>query len=66
MATQYISPRQVEERYGITRSHLGVLRHEGKGPKYYKPTPRKVLYNEADVTEWLEASAHDGTDPKES
>lgn len=66
MHIQYLTPRQVEERYGITRSHLGVLRHEGKGPKYYKPTPRKVLYNEADVTEWLEASAHHGAGPKES
>ncbi|WP_022891226.1 helix-turn-helix transcriptional regulator [Agromyces subbeticus] len=66
MDTQYLSPKQVEERYGITRSHLGVLRHEGKGPKWFKPTPRKVLYAVDDVTEWIEASAHDGINPKES
>ncbi|GAA1768442.1 helix-turn-helix transcriptional regulator [Agromyces humatus] len=66
MHTQYLSPLQVEERYGITRAHLAVLRHEGKGPRYYKPTPRKVLYTEADVSAWIEASAHDGTEPEES
>lgn len=56
MPTSYLNPLQVEERFGITRSHLAVLRHEGKGPPYRKPTPRKVLYVEAEVAEWIDAS----------
>ncbi|WP_448002547.1 helix-turn-helix transcriptional regulator [Agromyces bauzanensis] len=67
MPTSYLSPKQVEEQFGITRAHLAVLRLKGEGgPKWYQPTPRKVLYTAADVTAWIEASAHVGTQPEET
>ncbi|MFZ4894660.1 helix-turn-helix transcriptional regulator [Plantibacter sp. Mn2098] len=40
----------------MTTNNLAQLRFTGKGPKFLKPTPRTVVYREADVIEWLEAS----------
>lgn len=46
---------------GFTKGHLAQLRYTGKGPRFYKPTPRTVLYREADILEWLESSARTST-----
>ncbi len=46
---------------GMTVGLLAQLRFRGNGPRYYKPTPRKVLYRESDLLEWLDASARTGT-----
>jgi len=45
----------------MTRNNLAQLRFKGQGPRYFKPTPRTVLYTEADVVEWIESSARTGT-----
>ena len=59
----YLSPKQVAEMVpGFTHQHLAQLRYKGGGPKYLKPTPKKILYREEDVIEWLGASAHLRTD----
>ena len=42
---------------GLTKSQLAQLRYAGGGPKFFKPTPRLVLYDEADIFEWIEQSA---------
>lgn len=53
----YLTPKQVCDLVpGLTVAHLGQLRFTGKGPKFLKPSPRKVIYRERDVIEWLEAS----------
>ncbi|WP_068492495.1 helix-turn-helix transcriptional regulator [Pseudoclavibacter helvolus] len=41
---------------GLTKKQLSNLRYLGQGPKFLKPTPRKVLYRRADVIAWVEAS----------
>lgn len=46
---------------GMTKTNLAQLRFKGTGPKYYKPTPRVVLYREDDVIEWIESSARTST-----
>lgn len=46
---------------GISKGHLAQLRYTGKGPKFYKPTPRTVLYRKSDILEWLESSARTST-----
>lgn len=46
---------------GVTKGHLAQLRYTGKGPKFYKPTPRTVLYRKSDVLSWLETSAKSST-----
>lgn len=57
MDHEYLTPAQACELLpGFTTAHLAQLRFTGKGPRYLKPSPRKVLYRRADVIEWLEAS----------
>ncbi|MFZ8756098.1 helix-turn-helix transcriptional regulator [Microbacterium sp. HMH0099] len=60
--TKYLTPEQVCEIIpGITKAGLAQLRFTGTGPKFLKPTPKKVLYREADVIEWLESSERTST-----
>lgn len=59
---RYITADQVCDLIpGMTRNNLAQLRFKGTGPRYFKPTPRTVLYVEADVIAWVEASARTGT-----
>jgi hypothetical protein len=37
------------------------LRFRGTGPRYLKPSPKKVLYKWQDVEAWLEGSGRNGT-----
>jgi len=53
----YMSPAEVCALVpGMTENNLAQLRFSGKGPRFLKPTPRKVLYREADIIAWLEGS----------
>jgi hypothetical protein len=62
-----MTPQQVHARWPfLTVSHLAQLRFRGsadrgEGPKFLKPTPRKVVYRESDVVAWLEASERTST-----
>lgn len=58
----YLTPEQVCVLVpGMTKGNLAQLRFKGSGPRYYKPTPRTVLYREEDIVEWIENSARTGT-----
>lgn len=60
--TAYLTPEQVCEIVpGMTKTNLAQLRFKGTGPKYYKPTPRVVLYDEASIHEWIASSVRTGT-----
>lgn len=60
--THYLTAEQVCEIVpGMTKNNLAQLRFKGAGPRYYKPTPRVVLYREDDIYEWIENSARTGT-----
>ncbi|MFT4051115.1 MAG: hypothetical protein QM677_02555 [Microbacterium sp.] len=60
--TKYLTPPEVTERWPfLAVGQLAQLRFTGKGPKFLKPTPRTVIYREADVIEWLEASERTST-----
>lgn len=61
MIERYMSPDQVAQAIGITKEHLAQLRYMGKGPKYYKPSPKKVLYKESEVAAWLESTGRTTT-----
>lgn len=56
--TEYITPEEVCELVpGLSISQLAQMRYTGQsGLKFYKPTPRKVLYKRAEVLEWVEQS----------
>lgn len=45
----------------LSVSRLAQLRYTGKGPVYYNPTPRTILYKLSEVDKWLEASARTAT-----
>lgn len=54
----YISDDDVVSRMpGMTKGNLAQLRYTGKGPKFYKPSPRVVLYKWSDVRAWIEGHA---------
>jgi len=61
MEEEFIHPVDVAEITGLTVAALAQLRYLGKGPRFYKPTPRKVLYRRHEVIEWVEASAQSRT-----
>lgn len=58
----YLTPEQAAALIpGATKSSLAQLRYHGTGPRFLKPTPRKVYYRRSDVLEWLEANVHVAT-----
>lgn len=36
-----------------TKGTLATLAYAHKGPRYFKPSPRKVLYRKSDLDQWL-------------
>lgn len=59
---KFIKPDEVIDMApGLTIGALAQLRFTGKGPKFYKPTPKTVLYDEAEVLAWIESSARTQT-----
>ena len=53
---KWLSPAQVCAVVPVlTVRHLEYLRGEGRGPRYFKPTLKTVLYAESDVHAWVEA-----------
>jgi predicted DNA-binding transcriptional regulator AlpA len=61
MTGDFIQPAEVTEITGLSIAALAQLRHRGQGPRFYKPTPRTVLYKREEVIAWLEASAQTAT-----
>lgn len=48
-----ISPRQVEQRYGVPSEELARWRRAGIGPQYYRITARVIRYGTDDLNEWF-------------
>lgn len=61
MEEEFILPSLAGEITGLTVGALAQLRYHGTGPKFYKPTPRTVLYKRSEVIAWVEASAQTRT-----
>jgi hypothetical protein len=61
MSEEFIQPSTVGEITGLTVTALAQLRYQGRGPCFYKPTPRTVLYKRCEVIAWVEASAQTRT-----
>ncbi|WP_228516727.1 hypothetical protein [Curtobacterium flaccumfaciens] len=45
----------------MTVEQLATLRFRGTGPRFLKPSPRKVLYTKVDIDAWLEGTARTST-----
>lgn len=50
-----MTPAAVAALTGISISALAQMRYDRKGPRFFKPTPRSVLYRRADIVAWVEA-----------
>lgn len=63
MTKTFINDKQLCELLpGMIKGQLAQMRYKGdSGLKFYKPTPKTVLYSLEDVEEWLEQSARFGT-----
>jgi hypothetical protein len=62
MEIELLTPEQVCELIpGLTRGKLANMRYTGDGPRYFKPTPKTVVYKRAEVFNWLESTAHSST-----
>lgn len=61
-ARRYLSAKAAAAAIpGMTTAKLAQLRFSGGGPRYFKPTPKTVVYSEDDLIEWLESTARTGT-----
>jgi len=49
----YLSPKEVEEQYGLSEKWLTNMRYEKRGIPYYK-IGRKVLYKKTDVEAFID------------
>lgn len=61
MEDDFIQPAAVSEMTGMSTGALAQLRYAGTGPRFYKPTPKTVLYKRSEVIAWVEASARQRT-----
>lgn len=60
--TSFVTPDSVCELVpGMTKAILAQMRFKGIGPRYYKPSPKTVVYKLDDVLEWIESTARTGT-----
>lgn len=58
---EYLSSAQYEALRGLKAGSARAERARGGGPRYLKPTRRKILYKRADVIAWLERRAFTST-----
>lgn len=55
---QFLSPSAICERIpSLTEHKLSQLRYDGRGPRWYSPTPRTILYKESEVLQYIESTA---------
>lgn len=40
----------------MTRANLATMRYDRRGPKFFKPTSRTVLYDRQSVLDWVKSS----------
>jgi hypothetical protein len=58
----YLTPRELARHWRMSVAHLGVLRHQGKGPAYTKIAGR-VIYSHADVLAYEQSRQRGPTTP---
>lgn len=60
----WMTRREAAEYMKTTSGTLATLGYLNKGPKFFKPSPRKVLYRKSDLDTWI--SANEGVTGEES
>ena len=46
---------------GMNANLLAQMRFRGDGPRFIKPSPRKVVYSESAIVEWLNSREQSST-----
>ena len=57
----YMTSAEYEKLRGLKEGSSRAERVRGGGPKYYKPTLRKILYKKSDVLAWIERRSFTST-----
>lgn len=58
----YLSPADVCALIpGMTVATLKMMRHRGDGPRFIKPSPRKVVYAADDIERFMESRVASST-----
>lgn len=57
----WMTPKEAAVYVMSTPGSLSTMRTNGSGPKYYKPSNRRVLYKKSDLDTWLESGKKDPT-----
>lgn len=52
---EFMTPAEVEEKFGIPRGTLANWRCQKRGPRYFIVGRRKIVYREPDVREYYTA-----------
>lgn len=65
MSQELLTPRQVQDQFGLTVQMLANWRWSGCGPEYIKTSPKRagrVLYRPESIAQWLASSTvrHEG------
>jgi predicted DNA-binding transcriptional regulator AlpA len=50
---RFITEQQLADMLGINLMSAGNLRKAGKGPRFYRVTPRRIAYRLSDIEAWL-------------
>ncbi|AOP55053.1 helix-turn-helix transcriptional regulator [Brevibacterium aurantiacum] len=57
---EVFTPEELAKRYDTSTAALAMLRHKGKGPRFFK-LGRRVYYTVAEVLAYEESSAQERT-----
>ena len=60
ITVEFVDDRELAKRTPYSRVSWQQFRRDGKGPRYYQPSGRRVLYNWAEVVAWIESAATGG------
>lgn len=53
----WMNTREAATYAKTTTGSLATFRYAHKGPRYFKPSPRKILYRKSDLDMWLTGTA---------
>lgn len=51
----YLEPKQVAEKLGMSTATLAQLRYKGTGPAFMQLSPRKIRYSASEVDRWAKS-----------
>jgi predicted DNA-binding transcriptional regulator AlpA len=54
MSDRLLTGAEVAERLNMPQATLRYWRHVGEGPRSFRLGPRRVMYRERDVEQWLD------------